>query len=128
MKIVFVLASLPLILICELGNGDTSHVCVSSSQMTSICVHHVRLYWTLHHCIQLECQAFKLRKIDCLRKNSVGKLCILFQIFCLVKHDSDNDHSFNQLPAHKALTCPRGQSAGDVATPWLAKGIRSMHK
>ena len=29
---------------------------------------------------------------------------------------NDNDHSFSQ-PVHKALTCPRGQSAWAVALP-----------
>ena len=31
-------------------------------------------------------------------------------------NDNDNDHSFSQLPVHKALTCPKGQSAWAVAT------------
>ena len=30
-------------------------------------------------------------------------------------NDNDNDHSSNQLPVHKALTCPDGQSAWAVA-------------
>ena len=38
-----------------------------------------------------------------------------------------NDHS-SQLPVNKALTCPEGQSAGAVASPWLAKEIRSVQK
>ena len=41
---------------------------------------------------------------------------------------SDNDHSFNQLPEHKALTCPKGQNAWAVAPPWLAKETRSMQQ
>ena len=39
-------------------------------------------------------------------------------------NDNDNDHSFSQLPKHKALTCPKGQSAWAVA----AKEIRSVHR
>ena len=42
-------------------------------------------------------------------------------------NDFDNDHSFGQLPVHKALTCSEGQSAWSVAPPRLAKEIRSMH-
>ena len=45
-------------------------------------------------------------------------------------NDNDNDmnHSFSQLHVHKALTCPKGQSAGAVTPPWLSKDIRSMHR
>ena len=42
--------------------------------------------------------------------------------------DTDNDHSFGQLPVHTGLTCPEGQSAWAVGPPWLAKKIRSMNK
>ena len=41
--------------------------------------------------------------------------------------DSDN-HSFSQLPAHKALTWPKGQSAWAGAPLGLAKKTRSMQK
>ena len=43
-------------------------------------------------------------------------------------NDCDSDHSFSQLPVHKALTCPWGQGPWVVALPWLAKEICSMHK
>ena len=41
---------------------------------------------------------------------------------------TDTDHSFSQLPVHKALTYPEGQGARAVAPPWLVKETRSMHK
>ena len=37
-------------------------------------------------------------------------------------NDNDNGHSFSQLSEHKALTCPKGQSAWALNPPWLAKG------
>ena len=40
----------------------------------------------------------------------------------------DTDHSFSQLPVHKALTYPEGQGARAVAPPWLVKETRSMTK
>ena len=39
--------------------------------------------------------------------------------------DNDNDHSFSQLPKHKALTCPEGQLACAVGPHRLVKEIRS---
>ena len=40
----------------------------------------------------------------------------------LPKRVPDNDHSSSQLSAHKALTCPEGQSVRAVTPPWLARG------
>ena len=34
--------------------------------------------------------------------------------------DNDNDHSFSQLPVHKAPSCPKGQSAWAVGQRKLA--------
>ena len=39
--------------------------------------------------------------------------CADLQLDCC-DNDNDNDHSFSQLPVHKALTCSQGQSAGAV--------------
>ena len=41
---------------------------------------------------------------------------------------NDNGHSFSELSVHKAVTCPMGQSAWDVAPPWLAKEMHSVHR
>ena len=41
---------------------------------------------------------------------------------------NDNGHSFSELSVHKAVTCPMGQSAWDVAPPWLANEIHSVHR
>ena len=38
------------------------------------------------------------------------------------------NHSFSQLFVHKALTCPEGQSARAVASPWLARETRSVQR
>ena len=41
---------------------------------------------------------------------------------------NDNDHSFSQLPVHKALTCPQGWSAWAAAPSSWRRKIRSMQK
>ena len=52
-------------------------------------------------------------------------LCLFARFLAL---HTDDDHSFSQLPVHKALTCPEGQSAWAWPLPGWRKKFAKCKK
>ena len=62
----------------------------------------------------MQCQSTHLNKPDNDYKDA--------EVRCSTSTMTDTDHSFSQLPVHKALTYPEGQGARAVAPPLVGEG------